>query len=80
MTRKNKSGPVTRELAIQSNFTKLNLDKGKKLLESNSQMVNELHAIEVHQYRAAAASKMCVLGVQEEVEVTKKDTITRGVV
>ena len=71
---------MTRELAIQSNFTKLNLDKGKKLLESKSQIDNELHAIEVHQYKAAAASKMWVLGAQEGVEVTKKDTIAPGVV
>jgi hypothetical protein len=47
---------VTRELAMQSNFTKLSLDKGKALLQSKTQNVDELLAIEVHQNRAVASS------------------------
>jgi hypothetical protein len=65
---------------MRSNFTKLSLDKGKILLHSKSQIVNELHAIGVQQMKELASSKMSVLGLHEEVKVTKKETISPGLV
>ena len=65
---------------MQSNFTKLSLDKGKALLQSKTQNVDELLAIEVLQNRAAASNQLSVHGVNEEVDATKKEAINLGVV